>query len=112
MSNPSNSDVSLISSVFTGKGLGRDTLIYWAVVALLALLGALVGDSYVRHIFILVFIWCIVIASWDLILGYAGIFNYAQLVFFAFGAYGGAMLSIYAGLTPLLAIGAAGAIGR
>lgn len=111
MSNPSNSDVSLISSVFTGKGLGRDTLIYWAVVALLALLGALVGDSYVRHIFILVFIWCIVIASWDLILGYAGIFNYAQLVFFAFGAYGGAMLSIYAGLTPLLAIGAAGAIG-
>jgi len=50
--------------------------------------GALIGDSYVLHIFILVFIWCIVIASWDLILGYAGIFNYAQLVFFAVGAYG------------------------
>jgi ABC-type branched-subunit amino acid transport system permease subunit len=63
----------------------------------------LIGDSYIRHIFLLVFIWCIGIASWVLILGYAGIFNYAQLVFFIFGAYGSAMLSIYSGLTPLLA---------
>ncbi|KIC08544.1 hypothetical protein RA19_18945 [Leisingera sp. ANG-M1] len=100
-----------ITSQFTGAGLGRSSLIFWALVGGLALLGGLLGDSYVRHIFILVFIWCIVIASWDLILGYAGIFNYAQLVFFAFGAYGSAMLSIYAGLTPLLAIGAAALVG-
>ena len=57
------------------------------------------------------FIWCIVIASWDLILGYAGIFNYAQLVFFAVGAYSAAMLSIYAEITPLLSIACAGVIG-
>lgn len=100
-----------ITSQFTGARLGRDSLIFWGFVAGLALLGGLLGDSYVRHIFILVFIWCIVIASWDLILGYAGIFNYAQLVFFAFGAYGSAMLSIYTGLTPLLAIGAAAIVG-
>jgi len=99
------------SSVFTGKGLVRDSLVFWAIVAGLAVGGALVGDSYFRHIFILVFIWCIVIASWDLILGYAGIFNYAQLVFFAVGAYASAMLSIYAGFTPLISILCAGAIG-
>lgn len=100
-----------IQSVFTGRGIKKDSIIYWCVIAGLALMGALIGDSYVHHIFILVFIWCIVIASWDLILGYAGIFNYAQLVFFTFGAYGSAMLSIYAGLTPLLSIGAAGLVG-
>ena len=100
-----------IQSTFTGKGMKKDSIIYWCVIAGLALLGALIGDSYVHHIFILVFIWCIVIASWDLILGYAGIFNYAQLVFFTFGAYGSAMLSIYGGLTPLLSIIAAGVLG-
>ena len=100
-----------ISSSFTGKGLARDSLIFWVGVAILGLFGTLVGDSYIRHIFILVFIWCIVIASWDLILGYAGIFNYAQLVFFAFGAYASAMLSIYTGLTPLLSIAVAGTAG-
>lgn len=100
-----------IQSVFTGKGIRKDSVIYWCVIAGLALMGALIGDSYIHHIFILVFIWCIVIASWDLILGYAGIFNYAQLVFFTFGAYGSAMLSIYAGLSPLLSIGVAGLIG-
>lgn len=101
----------LIASVFTGDRLKQQSLIYWLVIATLALAGGLIGDSYIRHIFILVFIWCVVIASWDLILGYAGIFNYAQLVFFTFGAYGSAMLSIYAGLTPLLAILAAAGIG-
>ncbi|WP_343211979.1 branched-chain amino acid ABC transporter permease (plasmid) [Aliisedimentitalea scapharcae] len=111
MSDISKPDTSMIASVFTGKGLVRDSLVFWAVIAGLAMLGAVLGDSYVRHIFILVFIWCIVIASWDLILGYAGIFNYAQLVFFTFGAYGSAMLSIYAGFTPLLSILSAAAIG-
>ncbi len=105
------SESNSIQSAFTGKGMKKDSIIYWCVIAGLALLGALIGDSYLHHIFILVFIWCIVIASWDLILGYAGIFNYAQLVFFTFGAYGSAMLSIYAGLTPLLSILAAGLIG-
>lgn len=102
---------STISSVFTGKGFLRDSLLFWVAVAGLAVLGGVVGDSYVRHVFILVFIWCIVIASWDLILGYAGIFNYAQLVFFAVGAYSAAMLSIYAEITPLVSIACAGAIG-
>lgn len=100
-----------VRSTFTGKNFGRDSALYWAAVGLLALAGPLIGDSYFLHIFILVFIWCIVIASWDLILGYAGIFNYAQLVFFAVGAYGAAMLSIYAGTTPLLSIALAGGLG-
>ena len=100
-----------IRSTFTGKNFVRDSGFYWVIVAAFALLGPLIGDSYFLHVLILVFIWYIVISSWDLILGYAGIFNYAQLVFFATGAYSAAMLSIYTGLTPLLAIGCAGLVG-
>lgn len=112
MSTPrTHTDDGRIRSVFTGHNLVRDTVIYWAIVGLLALAGPVIGDSYYLHIFILVFIWCIVIASWDLILGYAGIFNYGQLVFFAVGAYGAAMLSIYAGTTPLVSIALAGLVG-
>ena len=100
-----------ISSKFTGKWMLRDSAIFWASVACIAVLGTIFDDSYFRHIFILIFIWCIVIASWDLILGYAGIFNYAQLVFFAVGAYASGMLSIYLDVTPLLAIACAGGVG-
>jgi len=111
MPDKTNKPISPISSVFTGKRMKKDSAIFWIAVALLAFFGAMVDDSYIRHIFILAFIWCIVIASWDLVLGYAGIFNYAQLVFFAFGAYSSAMISIYLEITPLLSILIAGIIG-
>ena len=100
-----------IPSVFTGKDFLRDSVYFWTVVGMIAIAGLFIGDSYFLHIFVLVFIWCIVVSSWDLILGYAGIFNYAQLVFFAVGAYGAGMLSIYAGTTPLLSILLAGGVG-
>ncbi|MEM9278472.1 MAG: branched-chain amino acid ABC transporter permease [Pseudomonadota bacterium] len=111
MSDKTNKPVSPISSVFTGQRMKRDSMVFWIAVAVLALFGLTIDDSYIRHIFILAFIWCIVIASWDLVLGYAGIFNYAQLVFFAFGAYSSAMISIYLEVTPLISIMIAGIIG-
>ena len=37
-------------------------------------------------------------------LGYAGIYNYAQLVFFAAGAYGSGMLAAKFGVSPIMAI--------
>jgi branched-chain amino acid transport system permease protein len=83
---------------------------YWACVALLSLAGLFFQESYIRHIFILAFIWCLVSASWDLLLGYAGIYSYAQLVFFALGAYASALLSINTGTPTLVALGIAGVI--
>jgi branched-chain amino acid transport system permease protein len=77
---------------------------FWAAVAVLAIIGALIDDSYIRHILILCFLWCIVAASWDLVIGYAGIMNYGQLVFFAFGAYVSGFLAAKLGVTPLLAM--------
>ena len=81
-----------------------DQKVYWICVGALALLGAFVEQSYFLHILILCFIWCIVVSGWDLVMGYAGLFNFAQLVFFAVGAYGSAMISIGLGVTPIVAM--------
>jgi branched-chain amino acid transport system permease protein len=70
----------------------------------LAALGPFLGSSYVHHVLILCFIWCIVIVGWDLLLGYVGVFNFAQLVFFAAGAYISGMLSIRLGVHPVAAL--------
>ncbi len=82
---------------------------FWLAVALLALAGALIDDSYARHILILCFLWAMVAASWDLVIGYAGIMNYGQLVFFAFGAYVSGFLAAKLGVTPLVAMAIAAA---
>lgn len=80
------------------------------VVVLIALLGASISQTYALHILILTFIWCIVVTAWDLLMGYAGILNFAQLVFFAIGGYANLMLQAQCGLTPWAALFAASAI--
>lgn len=62
----------------------------WSLVALLVaggLLPIFVQDTYLRHLFIMAFIYGVVAASWDLTLGYAGIFNFAHIAFFGVGVY-------------------------
>lgn len=85
-------------------------LTFWVSVAALALMGPLLDDPYLRHVLILCFLWAMVVAAWDLVLGYAGIFNYGQLVFFAVGAYGAGILSARHGVPPTLAMPIGGAI--
>jgi branched-chain amino acid transport system permease protein len=77
---------------------------FFLVVALAAGLGLTLRNEYLLHVLILTFIWCTVVAAWDLVMGYAGILNFAQLVFFAAGGYAAGMISIQAGITPALAI--------
>lgn len=99
-----------IGSSIEKKPMRSIAPLYWAVVGGLALAGMLITDSYVQHVLILCFLWCMVAAAWDLTLGYAGIFNYAQLALFATGAYASAMLTLKFGVTPLAAIVAAAVI--
>jgi branched-chain amino acid transport system permease protein len=82
---------------------------FWIAVAALAVAGFFIDSSYIRHILILCFLWAMVAASWDLVIGYAGIMNYGQLVFFAFGAYASGFLAAKLGVTPLVAMGLAAA---
>lgn len=83
---------------------------FWIGIAGLAALGPFVGEKYLLHVLILCFIWCMVVAGWDLVMGFAGIINFAQLVFFAVGAYASAMLSIELDVAPLAAIFISGLI--
>lgn len=89
-----------------------DKRIFFAGLAALALLGPVWQESYVYHVMILCFLWSIVVVGWDLVLGYVGIFNFAQLVFFAAGAYATGMLSIELGVPAVPALlGGAACVG-
>jgi len=60
--------------------------------------------SYHRHLFILAMIYAMVASSWDLSLGYAGIFNFGHMAFFAVGVYTAAIAAKTFGINPWLAL--------
>ena len=85
----------------------------WGLVAgfvLLALLPLVFGDSYSRHILIMVFIYAIVASNWDLSLGYGGVFNFGHIALFGIGVYAYSLLTKLVGVDPWLALAASGAI--
>ncbi len=82
---------------------------FWTGIAAFGLAGFFLGESYLYHTLILFFIWTIVVVGWDLLLGYVGIFSFAQLVFFAAGAYATGMLSISLGVPSVAALVLGGA---
>lgn len=71
---------------------------------LLALVPLVVQDSYTRHLFILAFVYAVIASNWDLSLGYAGLFNFGHLSFFAVGVYTSAIAAKTFGIDPWLAI--------
>lgn len=62
-----------------------------------------VSSTYWRSILIISFIYGIVAASWDLTLGYAGVFNFAQVATFGIGSYTAGILAIR-GVPPIVSI--------
>lgn len=85
-----------------------------AALGVLAVLGLVIHEPYFLHILILCFIWTIVVSGWDLVLGFAGLANFAQLAFFAIGAYGTGMAA-FGGMPSvtsiLIGMAAAGLFG-
>jgi branched-chain amino acid transport system permease protein len=63
-----------------------------------------VEDTYVRHLFIISFIYAVVASSWDLSLGYAGVFNFGHVAFFGIGVYATGLTAKLLGLDPWLAM--------
>jgi branched-chain amino acid transport system permease protein len=95
-----------MSMRFTGATLGR-----LGCLAILGLLPLFVPSPYVRHLIIIAVVYAVVASNWDLSLGYAGIFNFGHLAFFALGVYASAILSKRFGISPWAAIAAAGIAG-
>ncbi len=81
-----------------------------SVIGSLILLGVLavvpwvVSNSYIMHILILALIYLVVVAAWDLIMGFGGVFSFGQVAFFVIGAYAAGMLSVELHLSPWLAM--------
>src|SRR5271170_3975977 len=65
-------------------------------------------SNYVEHVIIIACIWAIVAASWDLSLGYGGIFNFAHIAFFGLGVYVYAVGAKVLGIPSLAALPLAG----
>jgi ABC-type branched-subunit amino acid transport system permease subunit/pimeloyl-ACP methyl ester carboxylesterase len=78
--------------------------------ALLVVFPFVFTDTYSRHLMILVFIYAIVAASWDLSLGFGGLVNFAHVALFAVGMYTYGILAKTLGLDPWLAIPAGGLV--
>lgn len=72
--------------------------------AALILLPLVFEASYLRHLMILVFVFAIVAASWDLSLGYGGLLNFAHIALFAVGIYTYAILAKTLGINPWAAV--------
>lgn len=82
----------------------RHPLVLLLVLAVFAILPMFVTDSYTRHLFILAFVYAIIASNWDLSLGYAGLFNFGHLTFFAVGVYTSAVAAKTWGVDPWFAI--------
>lgn len=57
-----------------------------------------------KHLFILFFIWAVVAANWNLLLGYAGISSLGGIGFMAIGGYASGILSKTFGWSPWITI--------
>jgi branched-chain amino acid transport system permease protein len=78
------------------------------IVAAFAVFPFVVTDPYLRHLAVLALIYATVAASWDLTLGYAGVFNFAHPALFGVGAYASGIVSARLGLSPWLGIAIGG----
>lgn len=56
----------------------------------------------------LAMVWVTLGHSWNLLLGYGGLWNFGQLAFYAIGAYASALITIYLPISPWLSLPLAG----
>lgn len=74
------------------------------LVAAAALAPLFIHEAYTRHLLVLAFIYAIVASSWDLSLGFGGLFNFAHGALFAVGLYVFALTAKFLGISPWFAI--------
>lgn len=84
--------------------LDARTLALAALIAVGLVVPLVVEDTYIRHLFIISFIYAVVAASWDLSLGYGGVFNFGHVAFFGIGVYATGLAAKLLGVDPWLAM--------
>ena len=87
------------------KSLTKNRISLWIVgLVIFIALPLVVNNDYLRHLAILGMLYAIVASSWDLTLGYAGLFNFAHIAFFGIGAYTSGILAVRLGVSPWISI--------
>lgn len=84
--------------------LQRHLLIGLAVIAAFAALPLVLTERYLLGEVIIFFIWAMVAMNWNVLMGHAGVFSLAQMLFVAVGAYGMAMGVTFTGMSVWAAI--------
>lgn len=84
--------------------LQRHLFIGLAVIALFAALPLVISERYLLGEVIIFFIWAMVAMNWNVLMGHAGVFSLAQMLFVAVGAYGMAMGVTFTGMSVWAAI--------
>lgn len=60
------------------------------------------NESYIEGVVILCMLWAAMTLSWDLLMGYMGVWSLAQQVFFGIAAYVSSMMNVYLDMSPWL----------
>ena len=84
--------------------LARHLMIGLVVIVAFAALPVFITQRYWLGEVVVFFIWAMVAMNWNLLMGHAGVFSLAQMLFFAVGAYGTAMVATFTGLSVWAAI--------
>jgi len=74
------------------------------IILIIACMAPLFSGSYMTHLFILAILWSVVVASWDILVGYLGIFSFTQVGFLAIAGYFSAIISMRLGISPWLTL--------
>ena len=78
-------------------------IIFYSFIVLL-LVPVFIESTYIRHLFIMAFIYGVIASNWNLSLGYTGILNFGHLAFFGIGVYTAGIFSKQLGVSPFLTI--------
>ena len=92
-----------MSRPFTQQNL--ITIGIWVFITIaLAAIPQVIDFPYLRFLIVLALLYAILASSWDLTLGYGGIFNFAHISFFALGAYTTGILTVRLDVSPWIGI--------
>lgn len=84
--------------------LRKHLVIGLGVIAFFAALPLVITERYLLGEVIVFFIWAMVAMNWNVLMGHAGVFSLAQMLFVAVGAYGVAMGVTFTGMSVWTAI--------
>lgn len=82
----------------------RDFLVFGCLGLFLVAVGYIVGDASLFSLLTIAIVWCTVNCAWNLVIGFAGVFSFGQVAFFASGAYVAAIFNVHLGLPPYLTV--------